>query len=610
MAEKRDGKRARRTWLSILSAVAIGDLNALRHAGAAVDTWQGIDQTLSTNSTNAWQPTSSGPGAGNEGYVPNLKETGTTIAVLGAGANLNYGALVLDDAVVNGFTATTGELFLDTATAATTSTYTLTLNGDSTDLGNADLIQLTNKVTGEFEIRGNNGTLLLDLATAGNLDVVNSAAILQVNVTIEGTSGFTKTGAGTLLLSASNSFSGGMTINGGDVSVNAGTPLGSSTNNVAINGGSLVFTAGVGLTNSRTFTLGSVSSDIDVAASDLVSVAGAVGGTGTLNVNAFSSSDTGTLELVNGTNGYSGGTVVQHGTFEVGVGASIGAVPVSPGTNVTLYPGTTFQFAGNVVNSPLDPNRGIAIGSPTAGGTASFDVASGNIVVIDGAIADNTGGSGALNKVDTGTLILTGSSTYSGGTSVTAGILNIDGALTSTSNAVTVSNSATLGGVGSIAGAVTVNSGGNIAPGEPDTYNAADANAGPFNAAAKFGTLTVGSAAISGTLQIGLEDSMSPDVDVLDATGALNIGSATVNFNVTGTPAQPAYVFAEYGSLTGTFATVDNLPSGYTINYDYQGNDQIALVAVPEPASGASALLLCAGLVLRRGKRRAAGGNS
>ena len=39
---------------------------------------------------------------------------------------------------------------------------------------------------------------------------------------------------------------------------------------------------------------------------------------------------------------------------------------------------------------------------------------------------------------------------------------------------------------------------------------------------------------------------------------------------------------ANYTSLTGSFAST-SLPTGYTLDYDYQGNSQIALVAVPEP---------------------------
>ena len=106
---------------------------------------------------------------------------------------------------------------------------------------------------------------------------------------------------------------------------------------------------------------------------------------------------------------------------------------------------------------------------------------------------------------------------------------------------------------------------------------------------------------------IALNDSSSPSVDLLNDSAPLDISAATsaVTFNVTGTLSQPAYVFANYSSLTGSaFSTVNNLPAGYSIDYDYQGNNDIALVAaaVPEPAS--LGLLTLAGFATLRRRRK------
>jgi len=43
------------------------------------------------------------------------------------------------------------------------------------------------------------------------------------------------------------------------------------------------------------------------------------------------------------------------------------------------------------------------------------------------------------------------------------------------------------------------------------------------------------------------------------------------------------YVFASYGTLVGEFAAVKNLPPGMSIEYNYNGLNQI--VVVPEPAT-------------------------
>ena len=82
--------------------------------------------------------------------------------------------------------------------------------------------------------------------------------------------------------------------------------------------------------------------------------------------------------------------------------------------------------------------------------------------VFSGAL-HNGPGALALNKKGTGTLILTGTSTYSGLTDVQGGQLSVRGTLTN--SAVQVESGATLGGAGTISGAVTVLSGGILSPG-------------------------------------------------------------------------------------------------------------------------------------------------
>jgi autotransporter-associated beta strand protein len=74
-------------------------------------------------------------------------------------------------------------------------------------------------------------------------------------------------------------------------------------------------------------------------------------------------------------------------------------------------------------------------------------------------------------------------------------------------------------------------------------------------------------------------------IDSLSVTGALNITNATVDFNNLGSPLTAgSHVFATYGSLTGAaFANIVDLPAGFSINYNYLGGNQIALVASVHP---------------------------
>ena len=79
-------------------------------------------------------------------------------------------------------------------------------------------------------------------------------------------------------------------------------------------------------------------------------------------------------------------------------------------------------------------------------------------------------------------------------------------------------------------------------------------------------------------LTIGV-DASTGDAIGIHAAG-LDISSASVTFEAYGLLQAEAYVLAGYTSLTGaSFASVSGLPVGYTIDYDYGGN-QIALVPV------------------------------
>jgi autotransporter-associated beta strand protein len=180
-----------------------------------------------------------------------------------------------------------------------------------------------------------------------------------------------------------------------------------------------------------------------------------------------------------------------------------------------------------------------------------------------GSLADGSG-TMALEKVGAGTQVLSGTSTHSGPTTVTAGRLLINGSITA--SPVGVAAGGTLGGSGAVGTAVTVAYPGVIAPGS------------------NVGTLTLASCVLDGVLEIELDGATN---DRLDVTGTLDIGSADVSFKTPGAGAtQQAYIIASYGTLVGTeFFTEIDLPAGYAIDYDYQSNKQIAIVSSGTPFS-------------------------
>lgn len=184
----------------------------------------------------------------------------------------------------------------------------------------------------------------------------------------------TKQGSGTLTLTGDNTHSDGITVAGGALQIGNGGTKGSITGNVA-NAGVLVFNR-----------------------SDGATFAGAISGGGVLQ-----QLGTGTL-ILTGANTYNGGTTVSRGTLQVGGG------------------GTQGSLTGPVMNNGvLAFNRSDVLGF---GGVTS--------------------GSGALKQLGAGTLILTGANTYSGGTTVAAGTLQIGGGGTAGSIIGNVMNSAAL----------------------------------------------------------------------------------------------------------------------------------------------------------------------
>ena len=115
--------------------------------------------------------------------------------------------------------------------------------------------------------------------------------------------------------------------------------------------------------------------------------------------------DLGTLVL-SGINTYTGGTAVNGGTLQVSqdsnMGALAGALSLNGGTLATT---ATFDTARHHAGR----ERG------------SFNVAAGTNFGITSAV----GGSGALSKLGSGTLILGADNTYAGGTTISAGTLQL-----------------------------------------------------------------------------------------------------------------------------------------------------------------------------------------
>jgi autotransporter-associated beta strand protein len=281
-------------------------------------------------------------------------------------------------------------------------------------------------------------------------------------------------GAGTVVYSAANTFTGPMYLNGGVSEITADSGLGAPGTGAAINmnGGTIVGNATFTLDNSgsnkRGIALGNNGGTLAAASGDTMTVDGVISGSTPLTIGIPASSSngnvagqitgtgsgtangsvlaTGTVSLT-GNNTYTGGTILDGGTLRI---ASSGL-----GSGGVIFNGGTLQWASGTSNDIS--SQTIIFNS--AGGTLDVN---GNPVTLANSIGN--GSSGVLTVKSTtsgGVLNLKASNTYTGGTIVSSGTLNannISGSATGT-NTVTVLSGAALGGSGTIAGNVTWQSG-------------------------------------------------------------------------------------------------------------------------------------------------------
>ena len=149
-----------------------------------------------------------------------------------------------------------------------------------------------------------------------------------------------------------------------------------------------------------------------------------------------------------GTNTYVGGTQLKAGTISISRDANLGT---ASGT-FTFFNSTILEITASMSS----PTRPFIIGN--AGGvTGTFQVDSGT-ATISGTISEG-GAGGNLTKTGAGTLALNGTSTYTGTTTVNAGILSVNGVIANAANLVvgsggTLKGTGTVVGVGAISGTV------------------------------------------------------------------------------------------------------------------------------------------------------------
>jgi fibronectin-binding autotransporter adhesin len=270
-----------------------------------------------------------------------------------------------------------------------------------------------------------------ELTSGGTANAVFSGVL-------SGAGAVTKVGTGTVLLSASNSYAGGTTINAGTVQIDGANRLGATSGALTINNGKLQLTT-TSLSSGRDIVLGNANSAIEVDSGLRYTATNTsiISGGGTLN-----KLGAGTLSLY-GTNTYSGGNVVAAGTLEGDTTSLKGAIANDATVVFLQTTNGTYSSALSGIGTFVKQNAGtLTLGgsnSYTGGTLVSTGGLIGSTTSLQGAITNNAAvsfdqttngtyagamsGTGSLTKSGTGSVTLSASNSYNGGTTVGAGAL-------------------------------------------------------------------------------------------------------------------------------------------------------------------------------------------
>ncbi len=290
--------------------------------------------------------------------------------------------------------------------ADNTFTGTTTITAGTLQIGNA----------------GTTGSIAGNIADNTSLTFNRSDSLTFAGV-ISGIGTMTKLGAGTLTLTAANSFTGDTTISAGTLQLGNNTPAGSVLGNITDN-------SILALNHSNNLTFSNI-----------------VSGTGQLQ-----QLGTGTT-ILTANNSFSGGTTISAGGLVLGNGSTSGTVVGDIRNDATLSvdhvntltlpgtisgagqfnqigPGTTILTANNTYTGITNISAGtLQLGDGHATGSVAGSIADNSILAIDHAntltLSTAISGSGQLQQLGTGTTILSANNSFSGGTTISAGTLQL-----------------------------------------------------------------------------------------------------------------------------------------------------------------------------------------
>lgn len=344
-------------------------------------------------------------------------------------AAANYTAQFTTDLGAPATVTLDGNRFANGLSFASSATYTIAAGSG----GSLTLERSTGNVgaivaTGDHVI---SAPVVLNTTLAASL---SSATSLTLSGVVSGVGGIVKSGAGTLDLTGSNTFSGPVNIVGGVLGFANRFSLG--TGDITLNGGTLRYNTGNATdVSSRVINIGLNGATFDTNGNS-VTLDNPIGNSG---VGSFTKAGLGTLTLA-GANTYTGQTIVTGGSLVFSTNANLGAE--ATGAGLTVNGGVISPSASVALDNVGANARPVTIGANGAG----FNVATGLTLTLPGAAS----GAGAITKTGAGDLVLSG------------GNSGLTGAVTIAAGNVRLGNNTANGQTGLGSGAITFGDGAHL----------------------------------------------------------------------------------------------------------------------------------------------------
>ncbi len=398
------------------------------------------------------------------------------------------------------------------------STNRLTLTGTNTLSGNIIVDGGTLQVEGSQNL----GTATVDLFTGSSVLDLSTSGFATLSNTVQGAGLVVKTGSGTVQITNALQNAGGLQVQQGAVRVTDVTLLGTGpvsvftgaaldlsiagaqTLNVTVSGGGVLRKSDLG---DLTLTGNSLTGGVDIVGGRvIVNTAAALGG-GPVTTAA----DTQLVFDTNGTEVMSNPISGQGALTKEGTGSLIIQ-------NANTYSGGTVINAGRI---GLNNGQGLGTGDVIVMQNAVLNL--GNVVV-----ANNISGSGIVRKTASGTGSLTGTNTYSGGTEIQQGTLEVNSPAALGTGGVIISSGAVLNVNYNGATNVALN---NVLSGDGTLVK--DGN-GTVVINTSGNSYTGGTTINAGRLGLNFSDGLGTGNVVIAAGAELGIGGITLSNSVSG----------------------------------------------------------------------------